>query len=273
MENITETQPANIQIAQSIEPPPTLPPLTLEAIYTDKIFEAKRLRQPHWLKDGRRFSYIDATPGAETLTVWIYDTDTQQRTMLLDAETLKVNGEPLVLHGYHWSPDETRLLFARLPHAHDAEGDKALYVYTLATHTLSCVAKTEQEYRNVKWSPDGMSLGYVRGDDLYTLDLASGMETRLTDTASLTVYNGRFGWVYQEELYLVDGWAWSPDGQRIAYYQVDETHVPTVDLTRYDDMRLAPRVQRYPKSGDPNPAVRIGIIELEKIELEGKRRR
>jgi len=266
MDNTTETQPADTQPANTAEPPAALPPLTLEHIYTDKIFEAKRLRQPQWLKDSRRFSYIDAILGAETLTVWIYDADTQQRTMLLDAETLTVNGEPVVLHGYHWSPDETRLLLARLPRPHDAEGDKALYVYTLETRVLSCVAKTEQEYRNVKWSPDGTRLGYVRGDDLYTLDLASGMETRLTETASAAIYNGRFGWVYQEELYLVDGWAWSPDSQRLAYFQTDETHVPTVDLTRYDDIRLAPVVQRYPKSGDPNPVVRIGILELKEAE-------
>ena len=117
----------------------------------------------------------------------------------------------------------------------------------------------------MKWSPDGLSLGYVKADDLYLLDLESGRERRLTDSAAPGVYNGRFGWVYQEELYLVDGWAWSPDGQHIAYCQCDETAVPVVPLTRYEDLHLAPELQRYPKAGDPNPVVRVGLINLSSL--------
>lgn len=242
----------------------TIPALTLEAIYTDKLFDAKHLRQPHWLKDGKRFSYLETAPESEVITVWMYDVATAKRTPLVSLEALQVDGEPLIIHGYQWSPDETRLLFARLPRSHDPDGDKQIFVYTLATKKLACIASTEQEYRNVKWSPDGRFLGYVLQDDLYMLDLDSGQVTRLTSSASATIYNGRFGWVYQEELYLVDGWEWSPDGQYIAYVQSDETLVPTVDLTRYDAMRLTPTVQRYPKAGDPNPQVRLGIIDIGK---------
>lgn len=245
-----------------------VPPLTLEAIFNDKLFEAKQLRQPHWLKDGRRFSFVDAAGDKEALTLWIFDVESQSRLPLLDVEMLKADGEPLVIHGYQWSPDETQILFAREPRAHDPEGDKALYIFTFATGKLRCIQRTDQEYRNVKWSPDGRRLGYVRGDDLYVLDLAAGEETRLTGTASSAVYNGRLGWVYQEELDLVDGWEWSPDGRYIAYFQMDETQVPIVPLPRYEDLHLAPELQRYPKAGDPNPLVKIGAIDLENINSD-----
>ena len=267
-------------------------PLTLEAIYTDNIFEPKPLRQPHWLKDGKQFSFLDAalkqetartqasdkeaddkagnkeTTDKELLTLWIFDVERRQRAPIIAAEVLQMAPEPLTIHSYLWSPDETRVLLARPPRAHDPEGDTELWIYTLATRALTCVARggEGEEFRNVKWSPDGLRLGYVRADDLYVLDLESGTEQRLTNDASPTVYNGRFGWVYQEELYLVDGWAWSPDGQHIAYCQCDETQVPVVPLTRYETLHLAPELQRYPKAGDPNPVVRVGVVKVTEEE-------
>ncbi len=277
MENTTDT------------PAPSAALLTLDAIYTEKIFEPKMLRQPHWHKDGSHFSFLDTapkqekaqthtndkkadnkqatdkeTPDKELLTLWIFDVERKQRAPIIAAEILQTGEEPLTVHGYEWSPDETRVLLARQPRAHDAEGDKELWIYTRATRALTCVARCGEgeDFRNAKWSPDGLRLGYARADDLYVLDLESGTERRLTNDASPSVYNGRFGWVYQEEMYLVDGWAWSPDGRYIAYCQCDETAVPIVPLTRYETLHLAPELQRYPKAGDPNPVVRVGVIDL-----------
>ncbi|HZP81844.1 MAG TPA: S9 family peptidase, partial [Chthonomonadaceae bacterium] len=141
-------------------------------------------------------------------------------------------------------------------------GDPALYVYTLATQELKRVTRSGQPHRNAKWSPDSRQIGYVRGDDLYRLDLTTGTETRLTDTAAPTLYNGRFGWVYEEEFGLIDGWDWSPDGKTIAYFQVDESRVPIVPITDYNDRHLRPVLTRYPKAGDPNPIVKIGLITV-----------
>lgn len=263
--------------------------LTLEAIYKEKIFETTSLREPHWMQDSQRFSYVDNAPNTEIATVWLYDIRTGVRTPLIDTQKLQLppgeTAEPpdktdeesfnggegesakkpkaIDVSGYQWSPDETRLLFARKTHAHATiPGSKSLYVYSLATGEMKRVAYAEVPHRNVKWSPDGRRIGFVRGDDLYALDLETGSEIRLTDTAAPLVYNGRFGWVYEEELGLVDGWAWSPDGRHVAYFQIDETPVPQVDLTDYADLHLKPIETRYPKAGDPNPIVRIGVVTV-----------
>ena len=255
--------------------------LTLQAIYTDKIFETAQLRQPHWLQDSNRFSYIDVIPETDISALWLYDVQSGERTPIISAATLQMpvsepkpeaNGvapaspakpNAIPIPGYQWSPDETRLLLAHLPHRRASQGDKTLYVYTLATGELRKVAESEHEHRNAKWSPDGRYIGYVRQDNIYLLEFATGQETRLTATASPTIYNGRFGWVYEEELALANGWSFSPDGRQIAYYQIDETPVPQINLPNYDDLHMKLAPIRYPKAGDPNPLVKIGVITLE----------
>jgi dipeptidyl-peptidase-4 len=271
---------------------PTVPlPLTLDDIYTNKIFEAPRLQQPHWMQDSLRFSYVDRAPDSETSTLWLYDVATGARTVVIPETALqrapedciqpfpepgeieKAEPEPkdpekarkrsiLPIVGYQWSPDEKSILIANLPQRRASHGDVALFVYDVAAQTLRRVTPERHEYRSVKWSPDSRSLGYVREDDLYRLDLETGVETRLTDTARAQLYNGRLGWVYEEEVELADGWAWSPDGRRIAYFQQDESQVPQIELPNYDALHMTPHVTRYPKAGDPNPLVKIGVLDL-----------
>ena len=261
--------------------------LTAELLYKDKIFEATYLRDPQWLQDSKRFSFLDHAPDSKISTVWLYNIETGEKAPLIALDTLKFSeseraknavvpaaegGEPLTgenpadyyaIPGYQWSPDETQLLLTTAPkHRSFGKGDTALYVYTIATKSIDRVTKEDANHLNAKWSPDKRRIAYVKNDDLYVADSKGEHEIRLTDTAAKTVYNGRFGWVYEEELDLVDGWAWSPDGKRIAYYQIDETPVPQINLPNYDDLHMKPIETRYPKAGDPNPLVRIGILDV-----------
>ena len=170
-----------------------------------------------------------------------------------EAEAEAAKPGAYAIRGYLWSPDETRLLFAHAARPHFA-GDPALYLYTLATNTFQMVTPWPGAYRNAKWSPDGKWLGYVRDNDLYLLELATGQETRLTESPSSTIYNGRLGWVYEEELDLADGWAWSPDGNTIAYFQMDEAPVPKVDLFQLRRSSSEAGRDPLPESGRSKPA-------------------
>lgn len=134
------------------------------------------------------------------------------------------------------------------------------YYYSLADKTLALVAK---DAHTAEVSPDGKRVAYERAGNLFILDFATGQEKQLTRDAQENVYNGRFGWVYEEEFGLVQGWRWSPDSRYIAYWQTDEREVPIFQMTDYagqhpDYVRIP-----YPKVGDPNPRVRIGILDLE----------
>jgi dipeptidyl-peptidase 4 len=117
------------------------------------------------------------------------------------------------------------------------------------------------------FSPDGTQVAFLRGNDLYCVDVATGRESRLTTGGSEAVLNGRLDWVYQEEVYGRSRGArafwWAPDSRRLAYLSLDDTRVPTFTLT---DDRTQPQKllrARYPKPGDPNPVARLGVVDLQ----------
>jgi dipeptidyl-peptidase-4 len=112
-----------------------------------------------------------------------------------------------------------------------------------------------------KFSPDGARVAYVQEHDLWVEDAASGERTRLTEGGSDTLIHGTFDWVYEEELGLHDGFRWSPDGTRIAFWQLDAAGIgsfPLVDelTSPYPTVKWLP----YPKAGTTNSAARIGVI-------------
>ena len=122
---------------------------------------------------------------------------------------------------------------------------------------------------NVRFSPDGSKIAYTRAKDLYVYDLDNKREIRLTADASDRIYNGYSSWVYMEEILgrssRYAAFWWSPDGSRIAYLRTDESDVPIFTLNRLDEPDgihgLLEQVP-YPKAGDPNPKVKMGIADI-----------
>ena len=115
-----------------------------------------------------------------------------------------------------------------------------------------------------KFSPDGSRVAYVREHDLYAESLADGHITPLTHDGSVTTINGTFDWVYEEELDDRDGFRWSPDGKRIAYWQLDAKGVRDfllIDNT--DSLYSFVKPVQYPKAGTTNSAARIGVVSAD----------
>jgi dipeptidyl-peptidase-4 len=144
-----------------------------------------------------------------------------------------------------------------------AAGD--LFLFEFRTRTLTRLTNTAGAEEEPSFSPDGSRVAFVRGGNLHVVDLGRRVvERALTRDGSPDVLNGILDWVYQEEIYgrgRFKGYWWSPDSRRLALLQLQEARVPHYPLV--DDIATTPRVedQRYPKAGDPNPEVRIGIVE------------
>jgi dipeptidyl-peptidase-4 len=112
-----------------------------------------------------------------------------------------------------------------------------------------------------KFSPDSRQVAYVRANDLWVKDLASGTVTRLTTDGSDDVINGTTDWVHEEELGLQDAFRWSPDSRRIAYWRFDQREVPAFPMVN-ETAAQYPQVSvlRYPKAGAPNSRVTVGVV-------------
>ena len=117
------------------------------------------------------------------------------------------------------------------------------------------------------WSPDSSYLAYTKGNDLYVLRSTDGRELRLTDDGSSLILNGYASWVYYEEIFgrpsRYRAFWWSPDSRKIAFYRFDNSRVPMFPIYSPfgQDGKLSQT--RYPKAGEENPQVRIGIIDLD----------
>jgi len=242
-------------------------PVTLPDVFMNRDLASSRGGGSYnWMKDGMHYSVAKRDSGSVTQSIWKVNARDGKEELFVDLSALKKPGKdsPFVFRGYSFSEDESVIVFTlsiKRIWRRSSVGEYA--VYNTRTRQLLALPKHGEGLRNVKISPDSKWVGYVGGDDLYVMNLADGKETRLTDDASEAIYNGRFGWVYEEEFSMTDGWQWSPDSKRIAFWQEDERNVPEYTMTDWTPLHLDLIKLRYPKPGDPNPIEKIGVIDIE----------
>ena len=89
-------------------------------------------------------------------------------------------------------------------------------------------------------------------------------EKQLTHDTGEDLLNGDIDWVYAEELGVRSNYFWSPDGRQIAFLHMDESKVPTYPITDWMPTHPAVDPEKYPKVGDPNPVVKLGVVDADK---------
>jgi dipeptidyl-peptidase-4 len=113
-------------------------------------------------------------------------------------------------------------------------------------------------------SPDGKYLAYVRGNNLYVVDIATQTEHALTTDSSSLIFNGKMDWVYWEEIgnRHSNAYWWSPDSKNLAFVRYDDT--PVHKFTILDPLPVRQKVEAtpYPKAGDPIPTVKLGVVPV-----------
>lgn len=217
-------------------------------------------RSVNWIEEGRRFSYLDRGAQGEEV-IKAYDPASGRDTTLFTATGLTFPGEtePFAYESFQWAADSRHLLFqSHYRPIYRRSGISDYYLYSLADRSLQLATR---DARTAELSPDGAMLGFERGGDMYVTDLASHAERRLTTGATTHVYNGHFDWVYEEEFGLAQAWKWSPDSRHIAYWQVDESAEPITQLSDLSGAHPQYDSIAYPLVGDPNPKVRIGVVD------------
>lgn len=151
--------------------------------------------------------------------------------------------------------------------------DKNLYYYSRPNKKFKQLTANPSEEITPEFSPDEKRIAFTRDHDLYFIDIESGLEHRLTNDATDVIYNGYSSWVYMEEILgrstRHQAFWWSPDSKKIAFLRFDDTEVPMFPLYRADGIHGELELTRYPKVGDTNPSVKLGVIDLETKNFNG----
>jgi dipeptidyl-peptidase-4 len=144
--------------------------------------------------------------------------------------------------------------------------DDDLYFLDVQKKEFRRLTRTEASEKNPTLSPDGNVVAFTRDKNLYGINVNTGKEFQYTTDASDVVYNGWSSWVYMEEVLgratQYKAFWWSPDSRRLAFFRFDDTRVPVFPLFNAEGAHGSVENQRYPKAGDPNPEVRIGIVPV-----------
>ena len=239
------------------------PELTLEDIYVKGTFRARGVPQPTWMEDGRSYSAltekglirVDAATLAETVIV-------PQAAFVPEGAA-----RPLRVEDYTWSEDKTKLVVytnSRRVWRRNTRGD--YWLLDVAAGTVRQLGKGLEPSRMMygKLSPAGDRFAYVYYNNLYVEDVATGERRQLTFDGGDVMVNGNFDWVYEEELSCYDGWRWSPDGRKIAYWHSDTGGTGTfLMIDNIDSLYSFTIPLPYPKAGTTNSAVKVGVVDVE----------
>lgn len=294
--------PAPAAPAAASHPAPADPArLTVERIFASGELRAAGAPGVQWMRDGRAYVMLRPGAGGAADLVRV-DAATGATTVLVPGSALvDEGGRRIAVEGFALSPDERKaLLFHNSVRVWRTNTRGAYHVVDFATRRVTPIATVTtpgkpaaadtvagqalgQHTTGVpsfigrglasgavdanlqmfaKFSPDSRQVAYVRGNNLWVTDLATGRATRLTSDGSDDVINGTTDWVYEEELGLRDAFRWSPDSRRIAYWRFDQSAVPAVPIVNQTAEQY-PQVSvlRYPKAGAPNSRVRVGVVD------------
>ena len=144
--------------------------------------------------------------------------------------------------------------------------DNDLFFYSVPKNKVIRLTKNKDDEVNPMLSPDGKKVAFTRNKDLYVVDTETGQETRLTNDASDVVYNGYASWVYMEEIIgrslNYRAFWWAPNSEMIVFLRFDDTPVPKFPLFNAEGVHGELEWECYPKPGDANPIVKMGIAHI-----------
>ena len=245
-------------------------PLTIETLFQPGGLGGRGLETPEWSPDGSKLSFVQRDEKGEKGELWYVDATTGEKKVLVSAAKLasldpdvnkvKNEREKERLTRYHvaaylWGPDSKHLIF-------DSQGQ--LWLYDLGTETAVQFTSAGDPSGDPKFSPDGGRVAYVRKHNLYVREVSGKEERALTKDTGDSLFNGDIDWVYAEELGVRSNYFWSPESKEIVFLHMDETKVPTYPITDWIPTHPTVDPEKYPKVGDPNPVVKLGVVDPEK---------
>lgn len=232
-------------------------------VLTVNSYSQFRPKQINWTSDGT------ATLSIKEGNIVKTDLKTNNQTILVKREQLIPAGKenPLSFNIYSFSTDYKMLLIftnTEKVWRYHTRGD--YWILDIASNQLTQLGKTlpPQSLMFAKIAPDGKKAAYVSEHNLYVEDLSTHEIKPLTVTGTRKFINGTFDWVYEEEFGCRDGFRWSPDSKKIAFWQVDATQIRDYYMLNTTDSVYSHVIPvEYPKVGWPPSPVKIGVVTID----------
>lgn len=249
-------------------------PLTIEDIFAPGGLAGRGPENIEWSPDGTKLSFVQRDDEGEHGELWDIDAATGEKRLLLSAAKLtslapdynkvKDERERERLTRYHvaayiWAPDSKRLIF-------DSQGQ--LWLFDIASGTAVQFTSAPEPSGDPKFSPDGNRVSYVRKHNLYVRSVEGKQEKQLTKDSGDNLFNGDIDWVYAEELSVRSNYFWSPDSRELVFLHMDESRVPTYPISNLIPTHPTVDYEKYPQVGDPNPVVKLGVVDAEKGKVK-----
>ncbi|GJJ05262.1 peptidase S9 [Duganella rhizosphaerae] len=253
--------------------------LTLDRLHADPSLSGPGVRSLKVSPDGARVTFLRGRDDNQfQLDLWEYNLKDKSTHRLVDSKILvpeenlsdaekarRERERTASLKGilsYSWSPDGKQLLVPIAGNLYLIDASKPDAARMVASGNVL----------DPKISPKGRYVSFVRDQNLYVIDLASGKEKQLTSDGQGTIHNAEAEFVAQEEMAQTSGYYWAPDDSAIAYKRYDEAPVPVVRRFEIFADRTDVVEQRYPAAGDPNVLVQLKIVsptsgEIRNVEL------
>ncbi len=235
--------------------------ITVEQIWKKYEFYPKGVEGFKSMKDGEHYTKMN-----EEGSIVKY-----KLTDPTDAGTLLVNGNSLIykeamiaFEDYEFNFDETKILFmTSIVPIYRRSFTAIYYLYDISTKQLMPLDEKHQPQSLAEYSPDGKSVSFIYGNDIFVKQVANGKVVKLTEDGKRNkIINGTTDWVYEEEFSITKGYDWSPDSKWIAFLRFDEKEVKEFNLTFYNELYPTEYKYKYPKAGEDNSKVTAHIVNV-----------
>jgi dipeptidyl-peptidase-4 len=235
--------------------------ITVEQIWKKYEFYPKGVEGFKSMKDGEHYTKMNEDG---SIVKYKLMDPTDAGTLLVNGNSLMYKEVKIAFDDYEFNFDETKILFmTSIVPIYRRSFTAVYYLYDLTTKQLMPLDEKHQPQSLAEYSPDGNSVSFIHGNDIFVKQVASGKVVKLTEDGKRNkIINGTTDWVYEEEFSITKGYDWSPDSKWIAFLRFNEKEVKEFNLTFYNELYPTEYTYKYPKAGEDNSKVTANIVNV-----------
>ncbi len=234
--------------------------ISLEDIWAKGTFRPAGINAIRSMQDGEHYCVLTRS----SIDKYSYRTGEREGAVCSFFDPLRKSAKQMPpVESYEFSSDEQKILLSTgFEPIYRHSGVSDYYVYTVADGNMEKISQNGKQ-RLTTFSPDGRMVAFVRDNNLYVMNLTSMKETQVTADGKFNeVINGTTDWVYEEEFSITQGFYWSPDSRKIAFYRFDESKVKEYSMQMWGELYPENYTYKYPKAGEDNSVVDVLVYDL-----------